>query len=206
MQGPVQQVPGQATLGVGAVPQQVPQSAGMGGQIQTQLPSGAQGVGGQASAPMQQPGSVQPQPYGPQIAGTTEVGQFQSGGQQLVGQPSGLYPEQFADHLNEELRVCLDDCIDVSQVASWAADRCLDEGPTQAECSRLCTEAAALGGVAAQFISRDSMHTPAVIEAYLETAEDTLSELEQFDHPHTNEAAAVVGRSIDSSLDALESL
>lgn len=124
--------------------------------------------------------------------------------QRLMGQASSLYPEQFADHLEPALRDALDDCIDVSQVVAWAADRCVETGPEQATCARLCNETATLGAVAAEFVARDAETTPAVLDAYLETAEMTLDELDAFEDPHTEEAAMVVERSIESVADALE--
>ncbi|OTF01973.1 hypothetical protein B9G49_01635 [Halorubrum sp. SD683] len=123
---------------------------------------------------------------------------------QLTSQPSGIYPEAFVDHLSEAARDCLDDCIDVSQVAAWCADRCIEQGPEMAKCSRLCNEAATLGSVATEFIARDSVNVPTVIEAYVDTAERALDELVKFDAPHTNEAEMVLERSIDSSLDMLD--
>ncbi|MFW5938914.1 MAG: hypothetical protein ACOCQU_00510 [Halolamina sp.] len=125
---------------------------------------------------------------------------------ELAGQPSALYPEAFADHLTPEARDCLDDCIDVSQVAAWCSDRCLEEGSQYARCSRLCNEAATLGAVTAEFIARDAMSLPTIVDAYVETAQRAVDELGKFDTPHTNEAEMVIDRSIESSLDALETL
>jgi|GEM_PF-3194206 len=133
-----------------------------------------------------------------------QSGSMQYAQQQLVDQPEELYPEQFADHLTEEMRVCLDDCIDVSQVAAWTADRCIEDGVTEADCARLCNEVSILGAITSQFISRDAENIPAVIDAYIETAETALAELERHDRPYTNEAVAVIDRSIESTLDALE--
>jgi len=121
-----------------------------------------------------------------------------------MGQASSLYPEQFADHLEPELRDALDDCIDVSQVVAWTSDRCIETGPEQATCARLCNEVSTLGAVAAEFVARDAETLPVVLDAYLETAEIALAELEGFDDPHTEEAAMVVERSIDSVTAALE--
>jgi hypothetical protein len=125
------------------------------------------------------------------------------GGGQLMGQSAELYPQAFADNLTEEARECLDDCIDVSQVAVWTADRCLEEGAESARCSRLCHDAATLGAVAAEFIAKDAITVPAVLDAYVETARQAVEELGKFDSAHTNEAQMVLERSIESSLDAL---
>jgi hypothetical protein len=125
---------------------------------------------------------------------------------QLTSQPSELYPEAFADHLTDEARECLDDCIDVSQVAAWCADQCIEHGPQYAQCARLCNETATLGAVSAEFLAKDAVGLPAVIDAYLETAEQAVEELSKFDTVHTNEAQMVIDRSIESSLDALETL
>jgi hypothetical protein len=122
----------------------------------------------------------------------------------LASQPSEIYPEEFVDHLSEEARNCLDDCIDVSQVAAWCSDQCMEEGAQMAQCSRLCNEASTLGSVTAEFIARDSMNLPAIVDAYVETAERARDELTNFDSPHTNEAEMVLERSINSSLDMLE--
>ncbi len=133
-----------------------------------------------------------------------QIGSFQGGAEQLASQPSEIYPEEFVDHLSEEARNCLDDCIDVSQVAAWCADRCLEEGAGMAQCSRLCNEASTLGSVTAEFIARDSMNLPSIVDAYVDTAERATDELSKFDSPHTNEAEMVIERSIDSSIDMLE--
>lgn len=124
----------------------------------------------------------------------------------LSGQAKSLYPEQFADHLEPELRAALDDCIDVSHVVAWAGDRCVETGPEQATCAHLCNETATLGAVAAEFVARDARTVPAVLGAYLETAEIALDELDAFEDPHTEEAAMVVERSIESVRDALETM
>lgn len=163
--------------------QQLPQA----GQQPTSY-AGAFGVGPQAAVPQQQFG-----------------GGMATGGQ-LTSQPTELYPEAFADHLTEEARECLDDCIDVSQVAAWSADRCIEQGPQYAQCARLCNETATLGSVAAEFLAKDAIGLPAVIDAYVETAEQAVEELSKFDTVHTNEAEMVIDRSIDSSIRALETL
>ncbi|GAB7095427.1 hypothetical protein JCM30237_25800 [Halolamina litorea] len=122
----------------------------------------------------------------------------------MASQPSELYPEAFADHLTDEARECLDDCIDVSQVAAWSADRCLEQGPQYAQCARLCNDVSHLGSVAAQFMSKDAITLPTVLEAYIDTAEAAVDELSKFDTTHTNEAEMVIQRSLDSSYEALD--
>ena len=164
------------------------------------VPTGSQAFAGQSQFGGAGAGA-QADPSGTAPAAGGYAGTVQG---QLTSQPSGIYPEAFVDHLSEGARDCLDDCIDVSQVTAWCADRCIEQGPEMAQCSRLCNEAATLGSVAAEFIARDSMTVPTVIEAYVETAERTIDELEKFDAPHTNEAEMVLDRSIDSSLDMLD--
>ena len=191
-----------------------------------QQPTGGQVAGAPVQQPMNNPATAQQIPQasqqqpvnyagafgvGPQQATLSQQEQPQYGGgmgatAQLTSQPTQLYPEAFADHLTEEARECLDDCIDVSQVAAWCADRCVEQGPQYAQCSRLCNEAATLGTVSAEFLAKDAMGLPAVIEAYLETAEQAVDELSKFDTVHTNEAQMVIDRSIESSLDTLETL
>ena len=154
------------------------------------VPAGAEAYGG---SQLQQP----------QQQGAPAAGAY-AGTQGLTSQPSELYPEAFADHLSPKARDCLDDCIDVSQVAAWCSDRCLEQGPGMAQCSRLCNEASTLGSVTAEFIARDSLNTPPIVEAFVDTAERTIDELGKFDSPHTNEAEMVIDRAIDSSLDMLD--
>ena len=151
-------------------------------------------------------GAAQQGQFGAAGAPTQSVGGTPAAGGQLASQPSEIYPEAFADHLTEEARDCLDDCIDVSQVAAWCSDRCLEQGPGMAECSRLCNEAATLGAVTAEFIAKDSVNLPAIVDTYVDVAERATDELGKFDAPHTNEAEMVIERSIDSSLDVLESV
>jgi hypothetical protein len=165
---------------------------------------GAQAFGG-AAQPGQQFGAAGTPTQS--VGGTPAAGGYAGTmGGQLQSQPSEIYPEAFADHLTEAARDCLDDCIDVSQVAAWCSDRCLEQGPGMAECSRLCNEAATLGGVAAEFIAKDSVNLPAVVDAYVDVAKRATDELGKFDAPHTNEAEMVIERSIDSSLDMLDTV
>lgn len=184
-----------------------------------------QRAGGQPLQQEFQP-QAQPQQFDPEFAGSQSIRSGQwgqsgqpattggmaqqgptagfAGSQQLVSQPPALYPEQFSDHLTEELRVCLDDCIDVGQVAAWSADKCAARGSEQAACAKLCNEVSTLGTVVAEFIARDARSVAPVIEAYVETAELALTELERFDEPHTEETAMVVDRSVESALEALD--
>lgn len=206
------QAPGQQPMGNPAGAMGTQQSAQPGQQ------QGTQSSQQQSPQPEQQQSTQPSQQQPTSYAGAFGMGIPQGGAPQqqfgatmgaagqLTSQPTELYPEAFADHLTEEGRECLDDCIDVSQVAGWCADRCIEQGPQYAQCSRLCNEAATLGAVSAQFLAKDAISLPAVIEAYIETAEQAVEELSQFDTVHTNEAKMVIDRSIESSINALEKL
>jgi hypothetical protein len=203
-----QQQVGQQPIGQQPATQQFQQPAG---NYTPQAPlavgvpaSGAQAFGGAAQSGQQFGAAGAPTQS---VGGTPAAGGYAGTmGGQLQSQSSEIYPEAFADHLTEAARDCLDDCIDVSQVAAWCSDRCLEQGPGMAECSRLCNEAATLGGVTAEFIAKDSVNLPAIVDAYVDVAERATEELGKFDAPHTNEAEMVIERSIDSSLDVLNTV
>lgn len=157
------------------------------------------GQGGQQS----QMGGGQSRMSGGQ-QGTQQTGtQSQMGGQQhqMGGGQGG---QSFEDYLTGDERLVLHDVVKATHTAAWCADLCIDEGPQMASCIRLCEDVEELGSVTQEFIARDSVFAPHVVETLIEVAEECAMECEQHQHPHCQENASVLRKLVQSGTEYLQ--
>lgn len=147
------------------------------------------------------------QPHQGQQGAQSPQGGIQGGPQAMEPQqgPGGQMGQRLDDALTEIMRVALHDFVQAATVTEWCADQCLDEGQEMSECIRLCRDVADIAALNQQFISRDSVFGPELVEVFITAAEACASECARHQHSHCQECAEVLSRAAKSSQEMLRS-
>lgn len=96
------------------------------------------------------------------------------------------------DHLGDEERECLENCLEAAQACEWCADECAGHGEDMAECLRLCRDVADITTLHARFMARDSNYSSSLAEVCADACEECAEECEQHDHEHCQLCADVL--------------
>ena len=96
------------------------------------------------------------------------------------------------DHLDDEQRDCLDNCLESAQACEWCADECAAEGEEMADCIRLCRDVADLTTLHARLMARDSAYSSALAATCADACEACAEECAQHDHEHCQVCADVL--------------
>lgn len=95
------------------------------------------------------------------------------------------------DHLNDEARECLENCIEAAEVCEWCADECLGNEEME-ECARLCRDVADVTSLHARFMARDSNYSTELAEVCAGVCEECAEECERHDAEHCQVCADVL--------------
>lgn len=161
------------------------------------MEQGGQRYGGQQSG--QQYGGQQ---GSQQFSGQQGATQSQFGGGQQMG-GGQQHAQTLDDYLTGDERLLLHDVVTATHTSAWCADLCIDEGPQMATCIRLCEDIEELGSVTQEFIARDSVFTPHVVETLVEAARECAMECERHQAPHCQENASVLHKLVQSGTEYL---
>ncbi|WP_192498437.1 hypothetical protein [Halorussus halophilus] len=181
------------------------QHAGSGEQTQYGQTSQQPQFGQQSQIGQQQPQFSQQSQMGqqqPQSLGTQQMG----GKVSSMGQRKRI-GQQFESELSNELRESLALFDEVSDVAEWCADKCIEHGPQMAECARLCEDVADIAELNKKMIARDSVNGPELADAFLRVAQQGRQTLQQHQQqPHVQETLQVLDQTVDATNKLLSSI
>lgn len=96
------------------------------------------------------------------------------------------------DHLSDEERECVENCVQAVEACEWCADECLDEGEEMAECIRLCRDVTDIASLNARLMARDSNYSTQLAEACAGVSEECAEECARHDHDHCQLCADVL--------------
>lgn len=96
------------------------------------------------------------------------------------------------DHLNDDQKECLDNCLEATQACEWCADECAGHGEEMAECIRLCRDVADIASTHARFMARDSRYSGDLAAVCADACEACADECDQHDHDHCRTCARVL--------------
>ncbi|MWG34357.1 four-helix bundle copper-binding protein [Halomarina oriensis] len=96
------------------------------------------------------------------------------------------------DHLNDDQKECLDNCLEATQACEWCADECAGHGEEMAECIRLCRDVADVASTHARFMARDSDYSGDLAAVCADACEACADECERHDHDHCQTCARVL--------------
>ncbi|PSQ02620.1 four-helix bundle copper-binding protein [Halobacteriales archaeon QS_5_70_17] len=102
------------------------------------------------------------------------------------------------DHLSDDQRDCIENCLEAAEVCEWCADACADHGEGMAECIRLCRDVADVASLHARLMARDSEYSGHLAETCAELCEACAEECEQHDHDHCQLCAEVLPECAES--------
>ncbi|WP_254538344.1 four-helix bundle copper-binding protein [Halomarina litorea] len=105
---------------------------------------------------------------------------------------------QQLDHLSEDQRECIDNCLEAVQACEWCADECAGEGEDMAKCIRLCRDVADIASLHARLMARDSNYSTQLAEACAGACEECAEECERHDHDHCQTCAEVLRECAES--------
>ncbi|MFD1513857.1 four-helix bundle copper-binding protein [Halomarina rubra] len=95
------------------------------------------------------------------------------------------------DHLSDDEKECLDNCLEAAQACEWCADECAGHGEEMAECVRLCRDVADVATLHARFMARDSDYSGDLAAVCADVCEACADECDQHDHDHCQTCARV---------------
>jgi hypothetical protein len=102
------------------------------------------------------------------------------------------------DHLDDDERECIENCVRAAEVCEWCADECAGEGEEMAECLRLCRDVADIASLNARFMARDSNYSTQLAEVCAGVSEQCAEECEQHDADHCQVCADVLEDCVES--------
>jgi len=105
---------------------------------------------------------------------------------------------QELEHLDEEMRHCIDNCFEAAQACEWCADACAGEGEEMARCIRLCRDAADITALHARFMARQAESHAQLAGLCADVAEECADECASHDMDHCQTCAEVLRESVDS--------
>ncbi|WP_049898221.1 four-helix bundle copper-binding protein [Halococcus agarilyticus] len=105
---------------------------------------------------------------------------------------------QEIDHLDDDARECLDNCLEAAPVCEWCADECAGHGEEMAECVRLCRDVADIASLHARLMARDSAYSSDLAETCADVCEACADECEGHDHDHCQACADVLRDCVES--------
>jgi hypothetical protein len=95
------------------------------------------------------------------------------------------------DHLSDEQRECIENCLRAAQVCEWCADACLGSEEME-RCARLCRDVGDVASLHARLMARESAYSGHLAEACAEACEACADECETHDHDHCQLCAEVL--------------
>lgn len=101
------------------------------------------------------------------------------------------------EHLSDDARECIENCVRATEVCEWCADACADEDG-MAECIRLCRDVADVASLHARFMARDSSYSGDLASICADVCEACAEECEQHDHDHCQLCAKVLPECVES--------
>ena len=101
------------------------------------------------------------------------------------------------DHLDDNERECIENCVRAAEVCEWCADECLG-GEGMEECARLCRDVADVASLNARFMARDSNYSTQLAEVCAGVSEECAEECEQHDDDHCQICADVLEDCVES--------
>lgn len=102
------------------------------------------------------------------------------------------------DHLDDDARECLDNCLESAQVCEWCADECAAEDEPMTECIRLCRDVADIATLHARLMARDSAYSADLAAVCADACEACAEECAQHDHDHCQACADVLRDCVES--------
>ncbi|SEP27689.1 hypothetical protein SAMN04487948_13113 [Halogranum amylolyticum] len=95
------------------------------------------------------------------------------------------------EHLNDEQRDCIENCLRAAEVCEYCADQCVGKEGMD-ECIRLCRDVADVASLHARLMARDSDYSSDLAEVCADLCEACAEECEQHDHDHCQACAKVL--------------
>ncbi|EJN56954.1 four-helix bundle copper-binding protein [Halogranum rubrum] len=95
------------------------------------------------------------------------------------------------EHLNDEQRDCIENCLQAAQACEYCADECIGEDGME-ECVRLCRDVADVASLHARFMARNSNYSTELAEVCAGLCEECAEECDQHDADHCQTCADVL--------------
>lgn len=102
------------------------------------------------------------------------------------------------DHLSDEARDCVENCLEATEVCEWCADQCIDEEGGMENCIRLCRDVADVASLHARFMARNSSYSVDLAAVCAELCDECAEECAQHDADHCQVCADVLRECADS--------
>lgn len=107
--------------------------------------------------------------------------------------PSAMAVTTQIGSLDDEMRDCVDNCLEATEAGEWCADECIKEGnPEMSRCIELCRDVSDIASLHARLMIRESEFHPGLAAVCADACEACADECEQFDSDHCQLCADVM--------------